>query len=379
MADTAGLPDSGNIFAAEGTVAHEILEICLLTGLSPSEFLGARYEIDSGKEDPFVIIVDEFMVAHVTRIVDYINCIDGEVFSELRVDLSKWLGPGEGGTSDVIWARADAFGVKDLKYGVEPVSAVGNKQMLLYALGAWGWLTQVRPDLTSQWSLTTTVHLEILQPRASEAVETAWEITLQELIEFGGQARAAAEATRLPNAPYGPSEKACRWCKARPTCSPRAWWYSALMGVEFESIVSEDVDLPSSNEFTHERRLNLAINAPTIIKWVREVESQVLVDGLRGADLGPLRVGYGRQGHRKFANEAKARQVLERKFGSGIYEKSLRSPAQIETLFGKSALEGIDLQRSEGAPTLVRQESKSQTYNGRRSTADLNWEVIDDD
>src|SRR5690606_39589774 len=107
-------------------------------------------EMESAITD-YVEIVEERFLAAKSRSKDAI------VLLEERLDFS-YLIPEGFGTGDVVIISEGILEIIDLKYGKGvPVSAEGNPQMRLYALGAldgFGWMYDIRE-----------VRMTIVQPR----------------------------------------------------------------------------------------------------------------------------------------------------------------------------------------------------------------------
>ena len=127
--------DGGGDFAAEGTDAHSLCEYKLKKALGipsedPAENL-AYYneEMNECAEDYAAYVLD--LLAEAKK-----NTPDPIVLVEQRVDFSRYVESGFG-TADCIVIADGTINVVDYKHGkgVE-VSAEGNSQMMLYALGA---------------------------------------------------------------------------------------------------------------------------------------------------------------------------------------------------------------------------------------------------
>jgi hypothetical protein len=200
-----GLPDETSEFAAEGTRAHDISDLCLTLGLDPYDFIGDTAEVEGFKFEWTEEDADYLALG-----IDQVRAFGGQFFGEHRVDLSPWLGPDQFGTLDRAIILPDGLMVIiDLKFGRGiPVSPIENKQLMLYALGFWYAHcreTHADPD--------TRILIIIDQPRCSGG-GGEWYTTLAELLAFGEEARAAAERTRDPNAPRTAGDH-CLWCLRR--------------------------------------------------------------------------------------------------------------------------------------------------------------------
>ena len=172
--------------ALEGTRAHAIRERMLT---------GQVITIMNDGEEAYA------MSLLLKRGVNYLLGLGGQRLIEHRFSLDPWI-PGGSGTSDAVVHRGAATLVNDLKYGVQPVQAKDNKQLMIYALGA------MRPG-------TRTVTLQIDAPRA---VSSQHSISREDLLDFGSTVARAAIATESKDAPRIAGDKQCQWCDARTVC-----------------------------------------------------------------------------------------------------------------------------------------------------------------
>jgi hypothetical protein len=220
-----GKPDNASKYAAEGTAAHQVLTWALQEERPATAYIGRVIEADG-----FVFEVDVEMAEHVQTCADY--CLDlkgddGTLFADIRVNYSSYLDTPEHeawGTADVIVCRGTEVIVVDFKYGrgVE-VDAERNPQMSLYGLGA----LQAYHGLVADFER---VRMAISQPRVKSA-PSEWDCSVEELEAWGrSTARSAVISCKVAVAWVGnnlaefnetflrPSEKACKFCRAKATC-----------------------------------------------------------------------------------------------------------------------------------------------------------------
>ena len=114
-----GLPDSSSPAAMEGTLAHWVLEQCLLTGKEPEEYVG-----DSIAEAPGFTVTSE-MARYIEGVIGRVQLEmakdpDAILWAEMRVDYGPWAVDGAFGTSDVViyLPSEKRLVVIDLKYGL---------------------------------------------------------------------------------------------------------------------------------------------------------------------------------------------------------------------------------------------------------------------
>jgi hypothetical protein len=349
VAAEAGIPDQTSRFAEEGTLAHNLMEEALGSGMPCSR-----------------LSVDSEMVEHVQTYVDYVNSLvlpGDSVFIERRVDFSEWVPEGFG-TADTVVMNGDRIHIVDLKYGKGvPVYAENNPQAMLYALGAYAEFSFVADF--------DTVRISIVQPRLDSISE--WEISVTDLLKFGETARQAAEATQDPNAKRIPGEKQCRFCKAKATCPALYKMTADTLMADFEQID----EAPQPNKLTDEQ-LRVAIeNKPLIEAWLGSVELVVKQRLIDGGKFDGFKLVEGRT-VRKWSNEDQAGELLVDLLGeSSSYTKKIISPAQAEKLLGKKdkALIADEIVSPRGAVTLAKKSDPRPAITS--VTAD--FDTLDDE
>lgn len=210
-------PDIERFEAAEGTVAHHVAEICASQDRDAEDFLGRvidselldDYDDEITSSKGFDITVDAEMVAGVNEYLDSIRRLPGDHFVEQRVDISPWCPiPNQFGTCDHAAAQHRKLVITDLKYGKVRVDAERNKQLVMYALGfinEWDWFYDFDE-----------VVIRISQPRLENY--DVWVTTKSELLAIGEQIKQRFAMAVEPNPPFGPSEKACRFCRVLYKC-----------------------------------------------------------------------------------------------------------------------------------------------------------------
>ena len=192
-------------FAAEGTVAHEVRSLSLELGLDAYDWIGKTFDADGLEFE-----VTEEMAAHLQPGMDRVREQPGRMSVERRVHLDHWL-PGQWGTLDcgIHDPAGRVIHIDDLKYGAGvPVSAVGNRQLRIYALGFWRHFCEA-DNRIERFVLT------IDQPRAGGF--KTWEVSTDDLLAFGEEVRIAGLATMEPDAPLKAGEKGCRFCPVKNT------------------------------------------------------------------------------------------------------------------------------------------------------------------
>lgn len=337
-----GLYDPGSEFAAEGTAAHSISDDCLALGLDAYDFVGSKLTVTEKDHDGTVLQSWTFEwtdedAHHLQEGLDEIRAFEGKFYGEHRVDLSEvYDTEGQFGTLDRAVIGKDLIVVGDLKWGRGvPVSPVRNKQLMIYALGFWRNVARHQTDATDFLII-------IDQPRCAGG-GGHWRCTLDDLLEFEKEVRAAALRTLDPAAPRTASEKGCYWCARRkqpPTepgavsgCKTYDDFVLDLVGSSFDAI--DDANLmgaefqpPRYDRLSAERRSWVVRHKGAIEKWLENLHAQTIQSALNGEPTPGLKAVDGRRGRKKWVDEEKATEYLDPLLGEKKFTIKLSSPAQ---------------------------------------------------
>lgn len=356
-----GLPDDTSEFAAEGTVAHLISDRCMEEGSDAYDFIGQQFEADG-----FTFVWDDESAELLQPGIDWLREQPGDFFGEHKVDLSHWLGPDQFGTLDRGLIFCDpATGewwivINDLKWGRGvPVQAVRNKQLMLYALGFWWNVARRRiPD-----GAKVNFRIVIDQPRCAGG-GGEWLTTLDELLAFGEEARAAAAHALTPGAPRTASADGCLWCRRRkfaatePGALSGCKTYDEFM-LEFFAMSFDDLDSATEirmpDDIGVDRRGQILLHRGVIEKWLETLHAQTIADALRGDPTGPVKAVEGRKSPDKFNDPTAAMNMVLALHGDHLTTRKVKTPTQIGKEVPREELWWFDLfvKRGERKPTLV--------------------------
>lgn len=146
--------------AAEGTVAHELLEVSIITGDDPQNALGKPVTVfeEDEMDFPITFYIDQEMIDAVKMFLDHIHSYEGVRYAELTMQHSEV--PELQGTGDFLNISGSHLNLDDLKYGKSTVMAVSrngkvNTQLLCYTSLAF-----------DKWPVLETATVSIVQPRA---------------------------------------------------------------------------------------------------------------------------------------------------------------------------------------------------------------------
>ena len=342
---TADLPDTAGEAAAEGTLAHSIVEerldSIIANGKWPKK-ASAKLRMDE-RYRPVMEEHADTMVGYVMDIFDGLNdgIHDPILMSEQRLDFSRWVPDGYG-TGDALVIADGVIHVIDYKYGKGvPVYAEGNPQLRLYALGAYeayDALYNIRD-----------VHTHIVQPRLES--QTTEVLTAEELLKWADEyvaprAQMAMEGDGEPN----PGEW-CRFCRARATCRARAEQQLALARYEFKSPLV----------LTPEEIGDILGRVDELSKWAKSVKDYALQSAVANGESFPgWKLVRGRA-NRKLTDEAEVAAILTEHGFPPEQIYSLKGLTDLEEVVGKKQLAdllGDLIVKPEGRPTLAPESDK---------------------
>lgn len=347
-------PDKAGDYAKEGTLAHEFGELRL-----------KRYsgEIDNAEwtKKTSVLVKDslysESLEEYAGGYADFVwekyqlaqkTTSDAVLRIEEKIDLTAYVPEGFG-TGDAVILADGTMEIIDLKYGKGvQVSAVENKQMMLYALGAL--------DMFGFMYAIHTVRMTIYQPRLDNVSE--WEMPVEELLMWGmNELAPRAKMAFAGEGSFNPG-KHCQFCRAKAQCRALAEKNMEIAQHEFD-----DVSLLSDAE------ISKVLEQMDIFRnWMSAVEEYALQAALNGKAFPGFKLVEGRS-NRKYIDEKKvADRLIENGYKSDlIYEPAkLKTITAMEKLVTKKAFTAIlgDLIiKPQGKPTLVPVSDKRQEWN----------------
>lgn len=316
-------------WAAEGTVAHHVAELCLTKGEEPLDYLFTVV-----KQDGFEIQVDEEMAGHIQTYLDTIAADAAaldmpQLLVEHRFHLEE-IHPDLYGTNDACLFEAMYGGllrVYDFKYGAgKPVEVVDNPQLKIYALGA---LAEA-PDATE-------IELVIVQPRAGhkDGPVRRWRTTKAELIEWAeNDLRNAIRATEDPHAPFVPNKDYCGWCPGLDACPALRKMAVEAFDVEFDEASVPAVPvrgLPTVDSLTPEQMARMLEFKPLAEKLLTEVYNRAKAMLQADPEAVPgFKLVEGRANRSWVENFEEVNGPLFTVLKKDVYEVKFRSPAKME-------------------------------------------------
>lgn len=363
-------PDTGNKASREGTVAHALLEVCVLFGFDPQDLIDHTL---LGPDMPEVVqhMVDgvQHALDWVEEYVDFYGAKNLEIRSEQRVHIGSMIGVTDdvcNGTPDIQIRHLDnrCLVTIDYKHGIIPVDVEDNPQLMLYDLGG-----------VKEHGKFKEYKNIIVQPRAAKR-RVVDETTIKHgrLSAFADKASRAAVAALAKDAPRvaGPH---CRFCKAANNCQTFRRRARQVAADEFEA-------LPDPEEISEKDLNKILAEANLLLSWIKSVQARALAYVVNGGELADFELGWGKRS-RLFQSEA---EVIEwcrrRKLPEDTYmPRSLLSPAKLEEALKRA---GKYPRKERGQPKpdspiahLVTYSVPKQTLKPRKETND--FEALEDD
>lgn len=171
------LPERTSEYAEEGRLAHSICELKTLKKFTVMTSRTYTTRLNKLKKDPlYSEEMDKTSDLYIEHLIEQAMLYDSTptVVAEVQVDFGEYVPEGFG-TCDNVMIGGDTLSITDYKHGKGvPVSAVGNPQMRLYALGALKRYAPVFGDAIKK------VRMSIDQPRLDSY--TTDTITVEELM-----------------------------------------------------------------------------------------------------------------------------------------------------------------------------------------------------
>lgn len=340
-----------SIYAQEGTLAHELADLCLKNSKDCESYIDKEIEYEKGAKG----LITKDMASSVQEYVDYVRSFetnDSKLYTEEVVDFSHVV-PDGFGTSDsaVIDYTTGVCHIFDLKYGFTEVSAIENTQAQLYALGFYNEL-----EFTSE---IESFMLHIVQPRINNF--SSWELSLEDLKLFSDEAGKKAKLALSPNPERIPGTVQCKWCDARATCESLDKYTNDLLTGAFDKSDQEKEPKKKLDSETSSRLANVLNNKPLIELYIKSIEEYVVEKLENGEDFEGFKLVAGKSTS-KWSEEAN--EFLEKHLGDDAYNKKLLGITDARKILKKTLKKGeLDaiIIKSPGRNKLVNSEDKRES------------------
>lgn len=331
-------PDTASDAAAEGTAAHELAEHKLRQHLDLPTTRPVS-EWDSEEMDDYTDQYADHVMAELQRARE----VDKAAFLSIeeRLDFSHIV-PDGFGTGDALIVSDYTLTIVDLKYGkgVE-VSAVGNPQMRLYALGALATYGAIY-DIEQ-------VRMVIFQPRLGNV--SVEEISVDELTTWAEDVvRPAAEKAAAGEGELQAGDW-CRFCRHAAQCPALAADMFAPVPTSAEHVPAA----PDPDTLTDTQIATIVTHAGELKKWLTKVESYALAQATGGHTYPGLKLVEG-QSVRKYTDDDAVTKAVEAAGEDPYKPREVLGITAMTKLLGKKRFQellGDYVHKPEGKPTLV--------------------------
>lgn len=346
-------PNSTSEYAAEGTLAHSLGELNLRHNLGEINTRKFNSDIKKIEENElFTKDMPDYVEIYVDTCMEKVSearskTPDALFKIEQKLDFSEWVPEGFG-TGDFVIIADGLMEICDLKYGKGvPVSAVGNKQMRLYALGAiseFSFLYDIQ-----------TVKMTIIQPRLDSISSDV--ISVEELLKWAEEVLKPTAQLAFKGEGEFCAGDHCGFCRAKAVCKARAEKNMELAKYEFS-----DPNILNNPDIA-----DILGRVDELTKWASDVKENALQKALEGETYPGFKIVEGRS-NRKWTDEDKVGELL---LGQGfleniIYTKKLTGISNMETAIGKKEVQrllGGYIEKPQGKPVLVPESDKRPVFN----------------
>ena len=359
----ANIPESTSEFAAEGTAAHTLAEICLREGTDAWNHMDRVFNVGTYRFE-----VDDDMAEAVQVYLDFVRPLmaGNEWEVEAKLDLSQ-LFPGMFGTGDLLIFddRTKILTVNDYKHGrgvmVDPVN---NPQLLYYATGA---------VLRHHNRGVAKVVLNIIQPRCAvgDTRIRTWSVTPSELLDWQADLVDAAKRTEAIDAPLLPGDW-CKFCPAAGMCPALRGKAFDLAQIEFSE--TGEMTFVQPEKLSPIQMGKLLANLDLVEDFVKRAREFAYYEATNGRAIPGFKLVWKRA-QRKWLSEGDALKTLSARTKLPIdklVKTEILTPAQMEAEIAKalgmaktksaSLLEDLVSKQSSGT-TLVAETDKREPAN----------------
>lgn len=368
-----GLPESTSTYAEEGRLAHAIAELKVLkkfTVMTPRTY---TTRLNKHKKealyDPEMDKTTDLYLEHLTEQAMLYDSTP-TVAAEVKVDFGEYVPEGFG-TCDCVMIGGDTLSITDYKHGKGvPVSAVGNPQMRLYALGALKRYAPVFGDTIKQ------VRMTIDQPRLDSYTSDL--ITVEELKAWGESIKPVAQKAFSGLGEFVPGEH-CRFCRGKAQCRARANINTALedfkdcvpMGTAtLEQVTQAEIDgqdgIPTGLLSDAEIG-DLLIRGQHLVQWYKDLEEYATKRLLDGKPIDGWKLVAGRSNRTFTDQDAAIQAAIAAGYDEALlYDRKPKTLSEMEKLMGKAEFAekiGSFVVKPLGKPTLALATDKREAYN----------------
>jgi hypothetical protein len=317
--------DPESEWAAEGTRKHAVLKCVLSNTIAGGTLIMAGDTIKTEAGDykvPLEVLEQCFQIKDFVEQFHKTHQDGWVIETETGVEIGEHVWPhllqrGDcNGTVDVAAYSYNELLVLDAKFGFRRVEAKGNPQLMLYALGL---LAEIPFPIEH-------VTLCIAQPDYDgEVLFREHRITVQELHEWAFQQGFIIEEIQNGSRRLQADDVACAWCPARASCPERLKMVDSIAADEW--MLGRPVE-------------ELLPFVPRLRAIAKDIEQRAMAELGQGKSVRGWKV-VASKSRRKWQDDGVADRIRAdvldmESVPDEMYEKKLKSPAQLETFLYRS-------------------------------------------
>jgi hypothetical protein len=368
------LPERTSEYAEEGRLAHSICELKTLKKFTVMTSRTYTTRLNKLKKDPlYSEEMDKTSDLYIEHLIEQAMLYDSTptVVAEVQVDFGEYVPEGFG-TCDNVMIGGDTLSITDYKHGKGvPVSAVGNPQMRLYALGALKRYAPVFGDAIKR------VRMTIDQPRLDSY--TTDEITVEELRAWGESIKPIAQKAFSGLGEFVPGDH-CRFCRGKAQCRARANINTALE--DFKDCVPAGAWNEKAEAFvsaggvvngapppllTDAEIGDLLERGAHLVQWYKDLEAYATEALLAGKEIPGWKLVAGRSIRTFTDQDAAIQAVIAAGYDEAlVYDRKPKTLSELEKLMGKAEFAekiGGYVTKPLGKPTLAPASDKREAYS----------------
>ena len=299
--------------AREGSMHHEIMELCQTTNTKPEDHLGFVYT-----EDGHSITFDEDHLDLSNIAFNATNALLDELdIDEMMIEPFVQIIPDvAGGSIDVLGLSADGktLLVCDYKFGQVKVSPEENAQMLFYAVAA-----RLDPLTADLFDKVINVELVIIQPKHKGTV-FRWKCNVSRLSKFHGELLVATDKVDKGEDKGNPGSH-CKYCPAEPYCPEKRQQVHTASTLGARS---------------HNELMEAAALVTQVDEWVKDVKEELFLQLSRGVAIDGWKIVEKRATRKwvdpKAAEAALVKKKVAKKY---LYKQDFLTAPQMEKVLKK--------------------------------------------
>ena len=306
-------PKDSSTYADRGTLLHNAMAAILDSDtVTPESMLWTTFKGET--------LTGELLSEKILPALAALDAIDPEGVMEYAVETVVGFGaylPGVFGSADLLGRLGSRAVVLDWKFGDGvAVSAEENEQGLFYAAAAMR-----TPETAWVFEGAEEIEIVIVQPPAVKR----WVTTVKRVKEFERALKRAVKASTMPDAAIVVGDH-CRWCAAKPTCPMFTGAVDRALKTKFDALDNTLIGA-------------YLLNADLLEDWIKDLRNLALSTLERGNTIPGYKL-VAKRGTRQWVSEDAAKRVLLNILDeSEVVESSLLSPAKVEKLLKKRAIE----------------------------------------